>query len=337
MRAYRIQDVDGRLQLSLHEDVPVPVPGPGQLLIRVRAAGLNRGEFIAGHGLHAAGPAKPVGGEASGEVVAVGPTKGESSGESSGGSKWKVGDAVFGRCPGAFAEFALMDTREAMAKPATLDWVHAAAVPLTFMVGYDMIVQQGRLPAGGWLLITGVTSGVGVSSMLAAKAMGARVIGTSGSAAKIERLKALGLDVGVVTRGPDFLDAVQKATDGKGVDLAINPVGGSVFAACVEALAFQGRLAMVGYVDGQLTAPIDLQALHAKRLQLFGVSNKLRTAEQKAQTAAGFQADWLPLMAQGRLRPLVDQVWPFAELPAARAAMESDAHVGKLVMAGLDG
>ncbi|MEY2730876.1 MAG: hypothetical protein RL584_2002, partial [Pseudomonadota bacterium] len=165
-------------------------------------------------------------------------------------------------------------------------------------------------------------------------AMGARVIGTSGSPAKLERLKALGLDVGVATRGPDFTPAVLEATQGHGVQLAINTVGGSVFGACVQSLAFEGRLAMVGYVDGQLSAPLDLQALHAKRLSLFGVSNKLRTAAQKAQTAAGFQADWGPLLADGRLRPVVDGVWPFEELEAARAAMQADRHVGKLVLLG---
>lgn len=329
MRAYRIEDRAGHLQLSLHEGLPQPQPGPGQLLIRVKAAGLNRGEFIAGHGLHAPnGGAKPVGGEAAGVVVACGASTDANA------QAWQVGDAVFGRCPGAFAEYALMDMREAMPVPPGLNWAQAASVPLTFMVGYDMLVQQGGLRAGDWLLVTGVASGVGVSALLAAKAMGARVIGTSGSQQKLERLKALGLDVGVATRGPDFLEAVEAATQGQGVQLAINTVGGGVFAACVQALAFEGRLAMVGYVDGQLSAPLDLQALHAKRLRLFGVSNKLRSAQQKAQTAAGFRADWWPLLADGRLRPVVDRVWPFAELEAARAAMESDLHVGKLVLMG---
>lgn len=331
MRAYRIEDRDGRLHLSLHEGLARPQPGPGQLLIRVKAAGLNRGEFIAGHGLHSPhGGAKPVGGEASGVVVACG------DGDSPAGKTpaWRVGDAVFGRCPGAFADYALMDVREAMPVPPGLDWAQAASVPLTFMVGYDMLVQQGGLKAGDWLLVTGIASGVGVSALLAAKAMGARVIGTSGSPNKLERLKGLGLDVGVCTRGPDFLEAVQAATQGQGVQLAINTVGGGVFAACVESLGFEGRLAMVGYVDGLLSAPLDLQALHAKRLRLFGVSNKLRSAQQKAQTAAGFRADWWPLLADGRLRPVVDQVWPFGELQAARVAMEADRHVGKLVLMG---
>ena len=325
MHAYRMQQVQGRLELQLHDDIARPEPGPGQLLVRVRAAGLNRGEFIAGHGLHGQGAAaKPVGGEAAGEVVAVGPDAGH----------WRVGDRAMGRCPGAFADYALMDTREAMAVPAALDWIHASAVPLTFLVTYDMLVLQGCLPAGGWLLVAGVSSGVGVSALLAAKAMGAKVIGTSGSAGKLDRLKALGLDVAVATRGPDFVDAVHRATDGRGVDLAIDAVGGTVFAACMRALAFQGRLAMVGYVDGVLSAEIDLELLHARRLHLFGVSNKLRTPVQRAEPVPGFQYDWLPMMADGRLRPVVDRVFPFEQLAAARASMEAAEHLGKIVLAG---
>lgn len=324
MRAYRQQDVDGRLQLQL-QDVPLPEPGPGQLLLRVRAAGLNRGEFITGHGLHGGGgAAKPVGAEAAAEVVALGP----------GVEGWRIGERVMGRCPGAFADFALMDLREAMHVPPGLDWPPAAAISLTFLVVYDMLVLQGRLRAGETLLVAGVTSGVGVAALQAAKAMGAKVIGTSGSAEKLARLQDQGLDLGLCTRGPDFLDAVLRATDGKGADLAIDAVGGSVFAECVRALAFQGRLAMVGYVDGVLRAELDVEALHSKRLHLFGVSNKLRTPQQRAAPVLGFKADWLPLFASGRLSPLVDRVFAFEQLAEAKACMESSAHLGKIVLAG---
>jgi len=325
MHAYRMQDVDGRLQLQLRADVPRPEPGPGQLLLRVRASGLNRGEFIVGHGLHGrGGGAKPVGTEAAGEVVALG----------AGVEGWRIGDRVMGRCPGAFADFALIESREGLAVPTSLNWHQAAAIPLTFMVVYDMLVLQGKLRAGETLLVAGVTSGVGVAALQAAKAMGATVIGTSGSAAKLERLRAEGLDLGIPTRGPDFADAVLQATGQRGADLAIDTVGGSVFAECVRALAFQGRFAMVGYVDGVLRAELDLEALHSKRLHLFGVSNKLRTLQQRAEGVPGFKADWLPLFASGRLRPLVDRVLPFEQLAEARASMEAGEHVGKIVLAG---
>ncbi|HET8744478.1 MAG TPA: zinc-binding dehydrogenase [Ramlibacter sp.] len=304
-------------------DVAVPQPAPGQLLVRVHAASLNRGEFVAGHGLHGApGNWKAVGGECAGEVAALG----------SGVDAFLVGQRVMGRCSGAFAEYALLDAAEAMPVPTPLSWHEAASIPLTWLVTFDMLVLQGDLKTGEWLLVNGVSSGVGVAALQMGQALGGRVIGTSTSQAKLDRLQALGLEHGLLARAADFAPRVLELTGQHGADLVVNAVGGSVFAEDVRCMAFEGRLAMVGYVDGLLHADLDLEALHAKRLKLFGVSNKLRTKAQKAAAVPRFVAEILPRFASGALRPLVDEVVPFAGLPQAKARMEAGEHVGKIVL-----
>lgn len=322
MQSYWMQMTDKSTVLELR-DVPMPAEGPRQLLVRMHAAALNRGEFLLGHGLHGkSGTWKSIGGEGAGEVVAVGA---ETTG-------FRQGDRVMGRCAGAFSEYALMEAAEAMAIPTGISWEQAASIPLTFLVSYDMLVLQGRLKSGEWLLINGVSSGVGVASFQLGKARGARVIGTSGSADKLAALEPLGLDVALCTRKPDFAQRVMDATGQHGADLIVNTVGGSVFAENMRAMAFEGRLATVGYVDGVVHADIDLEALHAKRLTLFGVSNKLRTKEQRSAAVPLFIADVMPDIATGRIQPQIDRVMDFARLEDAKARMESGAHVGKIVL-----
>jgi NADPH:quinone reductase-like Zn-dependent oxidoreductase len=318
MKAYWITPGPGAAGVELRESAP-PEPKAGQILVRVRASSLNRGELL---GYTPGAAAKPGGGECAGEVVKAG----------EGVSDVSPGDRVMGRAAGSFAEYALMDAREVMAVPGPLSWEEAAAMPLTFLVVYDMLVAQGHLAAGQWLLVTGVSSGVGVAALQTGKALGARVIGTSGSDDKLARLAKVGLDVGIRTRAGDFHDAVMKATEGQGVNLVVNNVGGSVFAECIRVLAYEGRLATVGHVDHVMSATLDLETLHRKRLTVFGVSNRLRTAAQRAETVRGFVRDVLPRFADGRLRPLVDKVFGFDELPAAIKFMESDAQVGKIVV-----
>ena len=322
MQSWWMQMTDSATTLELR-DTPMPAAGPGQLLVRVHAAGLNRGEFLLGHGLHGEpGSWKAIGGEGAGEVVAVG----------AGVAGFRPGDRVMGRCPAAFSEYAVMEANEAMAMPANLTWEQAASIPLVFLVAFDMLVLQGRLAAGEWLLVNGVASGVGVASLQLGKALGANVIGTSGSAEKLATLAPLGLDVALATRQPDLAAAVMAATAQRGADLIVNAVGGSVFAEDVRALAFEGRLATVGYVDGVVRAEIDLAALHAKRLTLFGVSNKLRSKAQRAAAVPRFVAEVVPLMAAGRIEPHIDRVVDFARLGEAKARMEQGAHVGKIVL-----
>jgi NADPH:quinone reductase-like Zn-dependent oxidoreductase len=320
MKAWYIRTEGERMVLE-PRDVPVPQPKAGEVLLKVHATAMNRGELIAGHGLHTGSDAKPAGTEASGIVDAVG----------EGVTNVRKGDRIMGRVRGGFAEYAVLDAHQAMPMPERLSWEQAASVPLVYCTAYDLLWTYGKLQPGETLLVTGVSSGVGVACLAGANVIGAKTIGTSGSKDKLAKLEALGLDVGINTR-TDFAAQVKAATNDKGANLAVNTVGGSVFPEIIKSLAYLGRVGIVGYVDGVTESRIDLDAVHARRLQVYGVSNKFATAELRAMTARGFVRDFLPAFADGRVAPVIDSVFDFADLPKAQQRMESNAALGKIAV-----
>lgn len=321
MKSYYIKSVNGKTAFEPRE-VPVPQPKAGEILVKVRAASLNRGEILASISLHRVDVPHPAGGDCAGEVQAVG----------EGVTAFKPGDRVLGRARGSFSEFVTMSVQQAALVPQRLTWEQAATVPISSITAYEAICGYGKLKSGETLLVVGAASGVGVVGVQIGKFLGAKVIGVSRSAAKLEKLKAVGLDVGIVASGGGFADKALAATGGQGVNLAINLVGGSAFPDCVRSLANQGRLAIIGYVDGQHHAEIDLETVHGKRLQIFGVSNALLPPAQRAEAMRGFVRDVLPGFADGRIVPVIDKVFRFDELPAAKAYVETDAQLGKVVV-----
>lgn len=321
MKCYWVRHEGNGAILDLRE-LPIPEPAPGQMLLRVRATSLNRGDLLGAIAFHRAGEGRPAGVDAAGEVYTVG----------EGVNDFRRGDRVMVRARGCFAEYVLVDPALATPIPPHLSWEQAAAVPISYVTAWEALIQFGRLKVGEWLLVAGVSSGVGVASLQLGKLVGAKVIGVSGSAAKLEKLRELGLDIGIRARGDDFSAGVLEATSGKGADLAVNLVGGTVFAACQKSLGNFGRLAVVGYVDGIMRTELDLEATHGKRLEIFGISNAPLTPAMRAEATRGFNRDVMPAIADGRIVPVIDRVFPFDQLPMAKAYVESDAQIGKVVV-----
>lgn len=305
-----------------YKDMPIPEPKAGEVVIRNYASSLNRGELIVGSVVHG-GPLKLGGGDGAGVVHAVG----------AGVTQFKVGDKVFGRVMGGWAEYCVARAEQLMPLPERLSWEQAACVGVAFLTAYELIYPPyGKLKKGETLLVAGASSGVGVAAVQIGKALGCTVIGTSGSESKIAKLKALGMDHGICTRKPDFAAKVKELTGGKGADLAINLVGGSIFAELMRSLARKGRIGIVGYVDGVLKAEIDLTALHANRFEVYGVSNSKATTEEKAEAMRCFIRDVFPMLQDGRITPVMDKVYAFDRIGEAKKFVESDAQMGKVVV-----
>jgi NADPH2:quinone reductase len=308
-------------------EVQRPVVGPGHVLARVRASSINRAEFRRLHTLRL-DPGKPApeartgGGDAAGEIVEVGP----------GVTGVKEGDRVMSRCAGGFAEFALLDVREIMPAPASLSWEEAASVPVVFVVVHDGLFASGQLHRGETLLVTAVPSGVGTAALVLGKFIGARVIGTSRSAEKLERLKAHGLDVAVKTGVDGMGEALATAAGPAGIDMVVDNIGADALAPCLDALNVGGRFVTIGRMSGVHLGEMNIDRLAEKRLHLYGVSNRLRNAAQRAESAKRFMADLVPALSDGRIRPIIDRSFPLDEISAAQAHVEADRHVGKVVI-----
>lgn len=304
---------------------PIPVPGRDELRVRVHAAGVNRADLLQRRGLYPPPPGWPPnipGLEYAGEVESVGDAV----------SLWKPGDRVMGLVGGgAYAEYVVTSEREAIPVPPALSHEEAAAIPEVFITAHDALFTQLGLGLGERLLIHAVGSGVGTAALQLARVVGATVIGTSRSGWKLERAVELGLDVAIDTSKTDFAEALANETDGRGVDVLLDLVGGPYLEGNLAALASKGRMIVVGLTAGR-KAEIDLGALLSKRLNIVGTSLRGRPIEEKIAAAQAFQREVVPLLGAARVRPVIDKVFSLENAAEAHRHMEANANFGKLVL-----
>jgi NADPH:quinone reductase len=324
MRALVITRPGGPEVLSL-EDRPIPQPGPGEIRVRVHASALNRADLLQRRGNYPAPPGAPAdipGLEYAGEVDAVG----------EGAGLWALGNRVMGIVGGGgHAEYVVVHEREAIRVPHSLGWEEAAAIPEVFLTAYDALFRQLDLTMGERLLILAVGSGVGTAALQLASAAGATVIGTSRTADKLKRAAEMGLEVGVDTSREDLAEAVNQATYGSGVHAVLDLVGGKLLEASLRVVALRGRVVVVGTTGGA-KVEVDLGLLLRRRIHLFGTVLRSRPLEEKIALAREFSNSVLPLISSGRIRPIVDSVFPFDAIRAAHERMEENASFGKIVL-----
>jgi putative PIG3 family NAD(P)H quinone oxidoreductase len=323
MRAMAI-DSNGNLELR---DLPTPEPGPGQARVRVRAAGVNRADLLQRRGMHPApadAPRDVPGLEIAGEIDALG----------AGVSGARVGGRVYGLVSGGgYAESIVVPARTLAPIPERLDFVQAAAIPEAFLTAYDAMVLQGGLAAGESVLVHAVGSGVGTAAVQIARAVGATAIGTARAEEKLGRAATLGLDAGVVVEGgaPRFADRVRQANYGRGVDVVLELVGGAYVPESLAALDDLGRLVLVGLLAGA-RAEIDLAEVLRRRLRVYGTVMRARPLEEKIAMAQVLARNLSPLVASGRLAPIVDRVLPLERAAEAHDVLASNVTFGKIVL-----
>jgi NADPH2:quinone reductase len=319
---------DGKSGILERRDVPEPEPGRREVLIRVKATALNRADLAQRRGNYPAqqtsnASAPVIGGlEAAGEIVGMGS---EVTG-------CATGDRVMAMCSGGYADYVTVDYRLAMPVPERLSWEEAATIPVAYMTEHDALVTNAQLQRGESVLVNAASSGVGVAALQLAKLFGAEpVIGTSGSAEKLDALRAFGMDRGINYQQENVADAVLAITHGAGVDIVIDHIGAALFQDHMRCMALKGRLVGVGRLGGR-SAEIDLDLLALKRFRLLGVTFRTRALDERIAIAQRCAADILPALADGRLRPLIDRTFPLDEALEAQGYMASNAHMGKIVL-----
>lgn len=306
------------------EQRAVPQPGPGEILVKVAAAGVNRPDVMQRMGLYPPPKGAPdiPGLEIAGEIVALG----------AGVTRWKIGDTICALViGGGYAEYCLAHESHALPLPAGYSMAEAAAIPETFFTVWHNVFERGALKSGETLLVHGGSSGIGTTAIQLARQFGARVIVTAGSDDKCEACRKLGADLAINYKTQDFVAETKTATGGQGADVILDMVGGDYIERNYEAAAIEGRIVQIAF-QGSPKATVDFRRIMLKRLHHTGSTLRSRSVEDKGLIAQAIAGKVMPLLAAGKVKPVMDSTFPLAEAAKAHARMESSAHIGKIVL-----
>jgi len=315
----------GGPEVLLPETRSVPAPGPGEILIKVMAAGVNRPDVAQRSGSYPPPPGASdlPGLEVAGEVAAVGP----------GVTRHKPGDKVMSLVAGGgYAQYCIAQDAQAMTVPPSLSMIEAAAIPETLMTVWHNVFERGALKAGETLLIHGGSSGIGTMAIQLAKAFGANVIVTVGSKEKADACLKLGADRAVNYKTEDFVTETKNATDGAGANLILDMVGGDYIERNYDAAAVEGRVVQIAFLAGTPKASANFAKLMVKRLHHTGSTLRPRSNADKAAMVAAIEAKVMPLLREGRIKPLIDSTFPLEKAADAHRRMETSEHIGKIVL-----
>ncbi|MFD2235952.1 NAD(P)H-quinone oxidoreductase [Aureimonas populi] len=303
---------------------PRPLPGHGEILVRVKAAGVNRPDVMQRKGKYPPPPGAPdiLGLELAGIVEAAG----------EGATRYAPGDRVMALVAGgAYAQYAVVHETNALPVPDALSFVEAGAIPETYFTVWSNVFVRAGLRAGETILVHGGSSGIGTTAIQLAKAFGAKVLVTAGNKEKCEACRRLGADRAIHYGEEDYVQAALEATEGRGVDVILDMVGGDYIQRNLKAAAADGRIAQIAFLQGPKVA-LDLTPLLLKRLTLTGSTLRARPVAMKAELARDLEEKVVPLLARGEVGPIIDSVFPFAEVAAAHRRMDEGAHIGKIVL-----